>query len=345
MRYDAELKALANSLKPKMIPFTQSQERPHPYPYFPSIYMSKADGEFEVVLYAEDSGFTVNRNGNVRDEHDLIALEELSTRLHLWDNPVGLKLKSAMLLAELFYMVDGKPRKLPDFNAHKGDRNLRLGLWDIVKMNGGDAHTTLDYEGRVHLLHEWATIPKHLPHVFVLPYMRVNDENEAAEFYNWCMAEGYEGVVAHDEDENIYKIKPSNTVDCVIIGVNKNDSFRHGFVTSLRLGLFTEDNRIVEVGDVGSGIEPRLRASLTRLLSYKVAEDDKTVYIRPMVVAEVEYQDLYRAKKRELKIWSTTVQTIKEIDFYSMRSPRLMRFRTDKLPTRDDAGVEQIEAI
>jgi len=93
---------------------------------------------------------------------------------------------------------------------------------------------------------------------------------------------------------------------------------------------------------VASGIDLKLRRELYRLIDLKVQEDSKTIYIKPLIVAKIVYQETYEADRPLLKWDGSKYSSVGSTRFLSLRSPRLVDFRKDKKPTPEDIGVNQL---
>jgi ATP-dependent DNA ligase len=158
---------------------------------------------------------------------------------------------------------------------------------------------------------------------------------------------GYEGIVARTMEGEIYKIKPIQTVDAVVIGVNKKEKLKEGKVTSLKTALINEDGTFITLCDVGSGLTNAQRKVLNKLRTLQVGEDDDTIYIHPSLIIEIEYQDTYK-KNRQVRRYSKFVEGNYRLEgekpFHSLRHPVFKRFRPDKTITYEDIGTHQLEA-
>jgi ATP-dependent DNA ligase len=104
-----------------------------------------------------------------------------------------------------------------------------------------------------------------------------------------------------------------------------------------------DQGRLVEIGDCASGITQDLRTSLWKLMDFKVAEDDKAVWVKPMVICTVQYTDVFKGKN---KVYSFDEKNgyahVGYTDLVRLRHPRLVGFRPDKRVTPEDLRVEQI---
>lgn len=324
----------------KFEPQMKSLDSLRSVPLYNTYIMAKADGMFSVIVYTQESCFTVNKRGYVRS--DFPALNEVKTALQRH------RVREAILLAETYAVEDGKPTNLPRFiRLFKGeDRDhtkIHLGIFDIVSINGETVDD--DYGWK---LAELETIFEDCELAGVLPYVKVKGRDDVFSFWRKQVLEvGFEGIVVRS-DGQIYKLKPKRDVDAVIIGLNKRSSrgnmtqYRNHLVTSLKLALMDEDGTLVELGDVSSGITTELAAELYELSKFKVAEDENTVWIKPFVICQVEYQETLEAEKRRLVFDGTAYKQVGTLKFCSLRHPRLIRFRKDKKVSSRDLRLTQI---
>jgi ATP-dependent DNA ligase len=253
-------------------------------------------------------------------------------------------LEKAELLCELYALEDGKPLKLPDFIHYikSGDpellKKVNIGVFDLISINGQPVQQS--YAWKVDEVNGWLQNCK-LCHI--LPNMKPTTVQEVENFWNeWVEKKGYEGLVARTNDE-IYKIKPISEVDAVIIAINKRELFWSKQVTSIRLALMDDQGRFVEIGDCASGITVDLRSSLWKLMDFKVGEDDKAVWVKPMVICTVQYTDVFKGRN---KVYAYDdqhgYQNVGTTELVRLRHPRLIGFRGEKKVDPQDIGLNQI---
>jgi len=318
-----------------------------------SVIMVKADGEFTLLRYDRDAdSYTLNQWGRLR--MDFPALNELVEAM----KQAGVK--KAELLVELYAKtVDGKPLRLPDYihMVKSGDpallQQIHIGVWDVLSVD--DVPSTVAYSVKMNSAQAWL---KNCKLAQVLPYALATDTFQVERFWKLYVEEvGWEGIVFRTGDETI-KVKPFKDVDCAVLGVNKVTSygkqnrFKFSEATSLHLGLMDKDGNFVEIGDVASGIDHALRTELWKVANaYKVAEDDKILWIKPFIVITVEYTDLFvqkdKATSNILKFTPNGYVKVGEMKFVRLRFPRLPKppkktFRADKTVNPNDLRLEQI---
>lgn len=301
-----------------------------------TILQTKVDGEFTLLTFTKDGSFTVNRWGRART--DFPALNEFH------DAMLKTGLEKAELLCELYAKEGDRPLKLPDFIHYiKGGEpellnKIHIGIFDLVSINGQPV--VQSYAWKIDEVSGWLQNCK-LCHV--LPNTKPVTTQDVENFWKeWVENKGYEGLVARTNDE-IYKIKPISEVDAVIIAINKRELFWSKQVTSIRLALMDDQGRFVEIGDCASGITHDLRTALWKLMDFKVGEDDKCVWVKPIVICTVQYTDVFKGRNKVYNFNEQQgYQEIGTTQLVRLRHPRLVRLRPDKRVTPEDLRVEQI---
>jgi len=298
---------------------------------------TKADGEFSLIVYTDGESFMINKWKRLRAEYP--QLIELSNALR------KLGVKRVEFLGEL-YAVDekGRPMKLPDFIriVKSGDKSLiekhiRIGIFDLLKIDGHEIRQSHAF--KMQEVENWL---KGCRLVHVLPYIVPRNRKQIQEFWrNYVVEKGFEGIVYRDNSQ-IIKVKPYLEADFVIIGLNKRKMIEQQQVRSLKIALMTKDGKILDVGDVSSGIDEKLGFALWKLMEFKVGEDKDTIYIKPLIVVNVAFASLFKARKRLLEFNGKCYTEVGEMDFVSLRHPRLIRFREDKGVNPNDLRLEQI---
>jgi len=317
-------------LKPKMKPVKSLREIP-----LPCVATAKIDGEFQVVLYKDGEAVAINRWGRARS--DLPALRELGEALK------NRLVREAVFLAEL-YAVDGEgtPLPLPELlrRAKGGSRDLdslRLAVFDLLEVNGSKVGG--DFLFRISEAESWL---KGCKLIRIIPYDSVESPTQLEAFYNTYREMGYEGIVAHT-DIGIYKYKPVQTLDAVVIALNKTELWSRGQAASLKTALIDGEGHFIEICDVASGITHQLRAELMTLKEFKVAETSDALWMKPFIVITVECQAAIESQRPMYRYSEENgYQLIGSTQFYSLRHPRLKRFRPDKEASPRDTGINQL---
>ena len=127
------------------------------------------------------------------------------------------------------------------------------------------------------------------------------------------------------------KVKPTmDTLEVVIVGAEWGEGKRGKWLASFVIGVRNEDDEIVEIGRVGTGIKEKEEeglsfGQLTELLLPDIIEErGREVKVKPKIVIEVNYEEIQK---------SPTYSS-----GYALRFPRLVRMR-------DDRGVSDINTL
>jgi ATP-dependent DNA ligase len=326
-------------LKPKMKAFKSLRDVPLQWEGKRNITVQvKADGEFNYVKYSrEHETFLLNRFG--RKTTDLPCLNELIEHLKTWN------IVEAEILAEL-YAVDknGKPLTLPNLIhfLKGGDEKLwsqiKLGVFELVSLNG--VNSSLIYSLKFTQMEQWFQETKL---VHILPWIEPNHYAEVETYWK-VMVEGehWEGLILRQNGET-FKVKPNNDIDCVILGINKNNKgYEQGKAKSLKIGLMNEDGSFVEIGDC-AGIGEEESKELFKLTSLKIGEDNTTLFIKPLVVITVEYIETYPdTRNKRYIIEKGEIFEKGEQILVRLRNPHVKAYRKDKKVCVEDVGLNQI---
>jgi DNA ligase-1 len=154
------------------------------------------------------------------------------------------------------------------------------------------------------------------------------DEVDAAKaFQGRALAAGHEGVMAKDpravyepggRGKRWFKLKASETVDCVILAADRGSGRRVGWLSNYHLAV-RDGEAFAEVGKTFKGLTDAEFAAMTdRLRTLAVEDDGYTVRVRPEVVVEVEYNEIQRSPTYPSGL--------------ALRFARIARLREDKAP-------------
>jgi len=150
---------------------------------------------------------------------------------------------------------------------------------------------------------------------------------EAAAFRDAALAAGHEGVMAKDlasgyepggRGKRWFKIKAAETVDCVIVAVDRGSGRRQGWLSNYHLAVREADG-FADVGKTFKGLTDAQFAAMTgRLWALATADDGYTVRVRPEIVVEVEYNEIQKSPTYPSGL--------------ALRFARIARVREDKGP-------------
>jgi len=292
--------------------------------------------QFSLVAYDEGQGAViVNDWGKMRKKYP--ALEEFEAICR------AKGYKSLKVLAEPHLIIDGKMEKLNEFESYMKSHDssklgkIKLGVWDLVEING--AKVVQPYAWRLQELNNTLNGSER---VYVLPHV-ISPTKEGLKLFwdEWVTYKHFEGLVI-TVGEQRYRVKPIRTLDACIVGINKKAKLLEGEATSVRIALMDRDGDFVEVGDLGTATDREMSRTLYKLMKYVSQEEPKSYYVKPIVVVELQYTTTYVAEQAKLRWNGDRYFKTGTVQFFSLREPRLKRFRSDKHPIPQDIPIEQL---
>ncbi len=203
------------------------------------------------------------------------------------------------------------------------DIPLSLHLFDCLFLNG---RSLIDapYEERWSRL-EAVSAGKHLTQRQI-----VHEKVQATAFLDQALAAGHEGLMAKalyspytpgNRGKLWFKIKPAETVDCVIIAADRGSGRRRGWLSNYHLAVADAAGGFAPVGKTFKGLTDKEFTEMTTTLKeLQVADDGYTVTVRPEVVVEVAYNEIQKSPQ-----YSSGV---------ALRFARITRIRDDKGPAQ-----------
>ena len=196
---------------------------------------------------------------------------------------------------------------------------LSLHLFDCLFLDG---RSLIDepYEERWSLLQSLAE-GKHLARKKI-----ATDKSEAEIFLEAALAAGHEGLMAKAPDSPYmpgnrgklwFKIKPAETVDCVIIAADRGSGRRRGWLSNYHLAVADGTSGFAPVGKTFKGLTDKEFTSMTaKLQELQLADDGYTVAVKPEVVVEVAYNEIQKSPQYS--------------SGFALRFARITKIREDK---------------
>jgi DNA ligase 1 len=152
------------------------------------------------------------------------------------------------------------------------------------------------------------------------------DIAEAEVFLNEALAAGHEGLMAKALDSPYmpgnrgklwFKIKPAETVDCVITAADRGSGRRRGWLSNYHLAVADGTGGFAPVGKTFKGLTDKEFTEMTsRLKELQLEDDGYTVTVKPDVVVEVAYNEIQRSPQYS--------------SGFALRFARITRIRDDK---------------
>jgi DNA ligase-1 len=179
-----------------------------------------------------------------------------------------------------------------------------------------------------------------VPASSVVSRREVDDAEQAAEFFDLVVAAGYEGVVVKALDAPYEagrrgaawrKIKPSHTLDLVVLAVEWGSGRRKGWLSNLHLGARDPDGGFVMLGKTFKGLTDELLEWQTkRFLELETDRRGHVVHVEPVQVVEIAFDGVQRSTRYPGGM--------------ALRFARVKRYRDDKTAAEADT-IDQVRAI
>ena len=235
--------------------------------------------------------------------------------------------------------ADGRPfpfqelmrrfRRVHGVETAAGEIPLRLYLFDCLYLNG---RSLIDetYESR------WRTLAEISKEKYLAARRIVTVRAQAESFLGESLAAGHEGVMAKalssaympgNRGKLWFKVKPAETVDCVIIAADRGSGRRRGWLSNYHLAVANQDGSFAPVGKTFKGLTDKQFSAMTdRLRALQEDDDGYTVTVRPEVVVEVAYNEIQRSPQYS--------------SGFALRFARIKRIRDDKGPAQTTTLAE-----
>lgn len=164
-----------------------------------------------------------------------------------------------------------------------------------------------------------------------------DEPDEAERFYEDAVAAGFEGVVVKDPEEPYQagrrgsgwrKVKPTHTLDLVILAAEWGSGRRQGWLSNLHLGARSADGGFVMLGKTFKGLTDDMLVWQTeRFLEIEQRRDGHIVFVEPEIVYEIAFDGVQRSTRYPGGV--------------ALRFARVKRYRDDKTP----ADADTIETV
>lgn len=210
-------------------------------------------------------------------------------------------------------------RRVHDIETAAADIPLSLHLFDCLYWNG---KSLIDepYEIR------WQKLRELSGDKFLASRIIVGDKSKAESFLQESLAAGHEGLMAKalnsaympgNRGKLWFKVKPAETIDCVIIAADRGSGRRRGWLSNYHLAVAVGDGGYAPVGKTFKGLTDKQFGEMTaRLRSIQSNDDGYTVTVRPEVVVEVAFNEIQRSPQYS--------------SGFALRFARIKRIREDK---------------
>jgi DNA ligase-1 len=164
-----------------------------------------------------------------------------------------------------------------------------------------------------------------------------DDPEVADRFFNDAVAAGFEGVVVKDPDQPYeagrrgsgwLKVKPTHTLDLVVLAAEWGSGRRQGWLSNLHLGARDEQSGFVMLGKTFKGLtDEMLEWQTARFLEIEDHRQGHVVYLKPEIVYEIAFDGVQRSSRYPGGV--------------ALRFARVKRYRDDK----DPDGADTIDTV
>lgn len=323
----------------------------------------KYDGEGVFLHYDEANGAIAFNAPSGRARIGLPCLEAAAAKLK------AAGVKRLLAAGEIYLKTDGARSRVGDvihatINGTPEERqDLRLGLYDLIMLDGKDRR-----EDQKNFAANWKTLGELFGENPSDPCHRVEGKiipgKEAETYFKEVTGpRGLEGIVIrYPKADGIFKIKPSLTIDCVVVGYVEGDFEGQYGVLSVLCGLTSPDGKTVQIlARAGSGFSDELREALLKKLAplktdapLRMSDSDgrPITFVKPSLVVELEGESLQETNLDGKPSTSQTLVWDKGAGKWGFKNlspcPRLShatlaQIREDK--TWDDGGTRMDQAI
>lgn len=202
---------------------------------------------------------------------------------------------------------------------------LRTVVFDALMVDGTEC---LDWPARRRF-----EVLRKLPEKNLVTRTHVTDKDAAETFYAGALDAGHEGIMAKDPAGTYQagargrawlKIKPTHTLDLVVLAAEWGSGRRRGWLSNLHLGARDpEDGSFVMLGKTFKGLTDDLLAWQTEALQQiQVRTNGWQVFVRPELVVEVAFNDVQKSAQYPGGV--------------ALRFARVKRYRPDKSADQAD---------
>ncbi|MGD2100774.1 MAG: ATP-dependent DNA ligase [Acidimicrobiia bacterium] len=224
--------------------------------------------------------------------------------------------------------ADGAPLSFQDSMSRPGGdgaRPLEGYYFDILSLEGRDLIDLPLTERR-------QTLERVVPADQRVVSVVVGDPDEAERFFADTVAAGHEGVVVKDPAQPYeagrrgsgwLKVKPTHTLDLLVLAAEWGSGRRQGWLSNLHLGARGPDGEPVMLGKTFKGLTDAMLEWQTKVfLDIEDRREGHVVYLKPEIVYEIAFDGVQRSSRYPGGV--------------ALRFARVKRHRDDKTPNEID---------
>jgi len=217
---------------------------------------------------------------------------------------------------------DGRPRSFQDTMSRPGggrSRALRGFFFDLLAIDGDDLIDDSLFVRR-------AALEDLVPARDRVRSIVTGDTAKAEEFFRESTAEGFEGVVVKDPNQPYeagrrgsgwLKVKPTHTLDLLVLAAEWGSGRRTGRLSNLHLGALGPDGDYVMLGKTFKGLtDQMLEWQTAAFLDIEDHREGHVVFLEPQIVYEIAFDGVQRSSRYPGGV--------------ALRFARVKRYRDDK---------------
>jgi DNA ligase-1 len=268
------------------------------------------------------------------------SLDDITARVpELVAAALALPVRAAVLDGEAIALrPDGRPHAFQVTASRIGSRGtsdtpLSWAVFDALHLDGADLLDTSGAE-------RFAALEPVIPAELRVRRVVAADPQHAAAFLTEALARGHEGVMvkslaaayeAGRRGTGWLKVKPSHTLDLVVLAAEWGHGRRRGWLSNLHLGARDPAGGFVMLGKTFKGMTDAMLAWQTEhLLSLATEPGEWVVRVRPELVVEVAFDGVQASVRYPGGV--------------ALRFARVKGYRLDKTAAEADT-IEHVRAI
>jgi hypothetical protein len=189
-----------------------------------------------------------------------------------------------------------------------------------------------------------------------------NGEAVVGCWQDWVATKKAEGLVVRAAGGQVYKIKPTVTIDVVIVAFGERTSGELSQVREFTVALVRDDGTHQILGTVSGGLSDADRVEWHRRLSaaevpsaFRMPNSEGTLcrFVRPEIVLELKCSDLIDRSAGDRQVRRMAVrydpssgyEAVGAMPIVAMIHPVIVRERDDKDPDTIGVGLDQVYAV
>lgn len=161
--------------------------------------------------------------------------------------------------------------------------------------------------------------------------------------------QGYDGIIVRQENGRNYKVKPSLTLDMVIVGAGNTEmpAWPHNQISYLIVALMDKYGKYRLSSKVGTGFKAPVREYFFNYVNANRVSDivKGEFMVKPLKVIEVECLSYDPKPMLAFEYENGKYKPIGYKMSVTLRNSRMSKIRDDKTPSFDDCGIKQIPEI